>query len=439
MIALSTSFGVISAWAQPAQRNAIPDQYVVLLKQSIGDPAGIGRAMERAHGLALGHTYRNAVKGFSARIPAARLADVQADPDVLFVSPDTEMRFAQGKRPPALVDLLIPSVDRIEGDTSSARAGDGRGSVDIDVAVIDSGVTLHHDLNVAGGFNCTSRNSSDWIDRFGHGTFVAGAVAARDNGGDIDFSDVALHVTGTAPGARIWAVRVVSNNGRITTSDVICAVDWVSENAATIKVANMSITNEGTDDGNCGLSNRDALHVAICGAVEAGVTIVAAAGNDEQDFSRLVPAAYQEVLTVTAMVDWDGKRGGLGTPQGPIANACEEAPLFSDDTAAFFSNFARPGSPDESHAIAAPGVCVVSTVEDGYTVSTGTSFSSPYVAGAVALCIASGNCSGLTPAQIIAKIIADASAHPASYGYEGDPNQPIDGRYYGPLVSVGDY
>src|SRR5262249_3218141 len=135
----------------------------------------------------------------------------------------------------------------------------------------------------------------------GHGTHVSGTVGARDNG---------LGVVGVAPGTPLYAVRVLNNAGSGTWSSVICGVNWVTQNAGTIKVANMSLGGSGSDDGNCGNSNNDALHKAICGSVAAGVTYVVAAGNDGVDFSGFVPAAYNEVLTVTAMADFNGAHGG---------------------------------------------------------------------------------------------------------------------------------
>jgi subtilisin family serine protease len=117
-----------------------------------------------------------------------------------------------------------------------------------------------------------------------------------------------------------------------------------------------------------------------------------------------------------------------------------------DETAADFSNWTTKGSADEGHTIAGPGVCILSTWKGGgYKTISGTSMSSPHVAGVTALCIASGNCTG-TPANIIAKLRNDAATRPASYGFVGDPNNPIttSGRnpktlYYGHLVYAGGY
>jgi subtilisin len=77
-----------------------------------------------------------------------------------------------------------------------------------------------------------------------------------------------------------------------------------------------------------------------------------------------------------------------------------------------------------------------------YAYSTGTSMASPHVAGTVALCIYHGPCAGLTPKQIVAKIVTDArnvSLFAPSYGFQGDPLRPISGKYYGYLIRAGLY
>ena len=119
------------------------------------------------------------------------------------------------------------------------------------------------------------------------------------------------------------------------------ALDFVTANASTIEVANMSLGGAGFDPGT-GCSTGDALHDAICRSVQAGVTYVVAAGNSNANASGTVPAAYDEVITVSALADFNGQPGGGAAP------TCRSD---VDDTRADFSNFGAdidimaPGSP----------------------------------------------------------------------------------------------
>src|SRR4029079_1280910 len=160
------------------------------------------------------------------------------------------------------------------------------------VAVIDTGSGPHADLNIAGGVNCQTGKS--FSDGNGHGTHVAGTIGAINNGSG---------VVGVAPGIPIYSVRVLDNRGSGRFSDIICGIEWVTANASrlNIKVTNMSLGGAGTDDGNCGNTNGDALHKAICSSAAAGVTYVVAAGNDGANMAGSVPPSYKQRTSVAAV------------------------------------------------------------------------------------------------------------------------------------------
>lgn len=342
---------------------AVPGSYIVSLRS--GSPDKVSDRHARKYGAGVDHVYRSALRGYSARMSPVAAAKIADDPDVAKVVPDqvvtadglSAKRPGPGPDPSPAAQLLPFGIDRIDGDLSSAITGDGSGSSDVDVAIIDTGISAHPDLNVVGGHNC--QRGKSWEDQNGHGTHVAGTVAARDD---------AVGVVGVVPGARLHAVRVLDRNGSGSWSSVICGIDWVAANADEIEVANMSLGGPGLDTGVC---LDGGMHQAICRATDAGVTFVVAAGNDAEDSAGHVPAAYDEVVTVSALADFDGRPGGLGSP------SCRED---RDDTFADFSNFGADVD------LIAPGVCITSTwLNGGYRAISGTSMASPHVAGAAAL------------------------------------------------------
>jgi subtilisin len=406
--------------AAPASSEPPASPYVVVLVEGANSRAA-ARDHARSAGAEISHVYGHALAGYAARLTPAGLAAVRSDRRVRYVIQDREIRLA--------AQTLPTGVDRIDGELSSTLSGNGSGSVDVDVAVLDTGVDSDHpDLNVAGGVSCV-QGAGDFEDGNGHGTHVAGTIAAKDD---------AVGVVGVAPGARIWAARVLNAAGFGSFASLICGIDWATgtrldaDPGNDIEVANMSLSGGGSDDGTCGEENNDALHAAICRSTDAGVTYVVAAGNLARDFRSRVPAAYDEVLTVTALSDFDGQPGALGSP------TCRSD---EDDTFANFSNFATLRD-DQEHTMAGPGVCILSTWKNGsYNTISGTSMSTPHLAGTAALCIANG-CGG-SPSQVIQKLRRDAEGYnergDTGYGFVGDPLRPVSGKYFGFLVRAGLY
>ncbi len=262
------------------------------------------------------------------------------------------------------------SLTRIGGLESPTAKIDGKGGkVDADIAIVDSGVDRDHpDLYVKGGVNCTGGSKKAFDDESGHGTFVAGVAAARDN---------KIGVVGVAPGAGIWAVKVTDASGVFTTATVLCGIDWILKHSPKIDVVNMSFENPQAL-GKCpNPPAADPLHRAVCKLVAQGTTVVASAGNGARDATGLAMASYEEVITVSAFTDTDGKPGGKGKPPTCLPAGATE----KDDTFFFMSNYGKPVD------ITAPGVCVGSTFLNGMYSDggSGTSFSAPFVTGAAAL------------------------------------------------------
>jgi subtilisin family serine protease len=327
--------------------------YVVVLKGSAGAASGQARRASGLFGARVSHVYSHALSGYSASLTPAGLAALEADPSVAAVVPDRTLRIQ--------AQSLPTGIDRIDGELSSTHSGDGSGSVDVDVAIIDTGIGPNGDLNIAGGTNCVG--GSGFADDNGHGTHVAGTVAAKDDGN---------LVVGVAPGARVWAVKVLNAQGSGTISQIICGIDWVTARAGTIEVANMSLGGQSFFGAFSGCSSSfDPMHPAICRSVQAGVTYAVAAGNSASDSNFFVPATYSEVVTVSALADFNGQ------PGGGAASTCR---ADQDDTFADFSNFGADVD------LIAPGVCITSTSNTGGLATfSGTSMASPHVAGAAAL------------------------------------------------------
>jgi subtilisin len=401
---------------RPASAAPTSGEYIVTLKDGINAKA-FAAAVDARSGVEVKQVYSVALPGFHAQLTAPARSQLAQDPAVRFVSPNRNFK--------AFAQALPTGVDRIEGDLSTTYAAGG--SVSTPVAVLDTGVTPDPDLNVqAVGQNCLG--GVGWSDLNGHGTHIAGIIGAKHN---------ADGVVGVAPGAPIYPVQVLNRSANGSDASILCGIEWVTTvgRALGVRVANLSAGTFGDDDGNCGLTNADPIHLAICTSTAAGTLFVVAAGNDGGAITLTVPANYDEVLTATWMTDYNGSPSTVAPPAG-----CN---LGADDRASVNSSWAY--DEDKTHILAAPGSCITSTSNIGGTVvMSGSSMAAPHVTGTVALCLDRGACSG-TPAAIMQRVRADAAARPSSYGFDGDPFRPIVAQgsgitqHYGYLVYAGGY
>jgi subtilisin family serine protease len=350
--------------------------YIVVFKEDVAAPAAVAHSQALQHDGKIGFVYSHAIKGYSVELPAVAVTALEHNPKVDYISPDGPVKTVEEEveletednEGPEILEATIPTgISRSFAASNKALDIDGQDDIraNVDVAVIDTGIDqTQPDLNVVARTNCTT-GAETCVDNSGtdgnsHGTHVAGTIGALDNG---------YGVVGVAPGARLWAVKVLNDSGGGSWSEVIAGVDWVDAHASEIEVANMSL------GGNAVIP---ALTKAIEESIKAGVVFVVAAGNSNINVESFTPANVPPAITVSAIADYDGKPG----EKSPYT--CENYGL--DDHRASFSNYGKLID------IAAPGVCILSSKPgSSYGLKSGTSMAAPHVAGAAALLAAKSN------------------------------------------------
>jgi subtilisin family serine protease len=420
----------------PQLRSAVNGRYIVVYTDAVRDAAAQTRVRSNRLGFKPTHVYSDALEGFAAKLTRRQVRRLLADKKVAYVNPDRRVDLANVLVNMTPGDSQPTGTRRTLAATVGPPAKVGR-QAGVRVAVLDTGIKQSHpDLNVVAVKNCVAGTSDD-LD--GHGTHVAGTIAAKNNN---------YGVTGVAPGTELVSVKVHPGlTGTAYLSNLMCGVNWLYANAAAlnIRVANISLQGSPSSSGPCaGDPAYDAnlpvppdqgFHQMICNTTkDKAVTFAVAAGDGPQAFDSAafptIPAVYKEVMTTTAMSDTNGHDlTNVGPPM------CGQP----DDKPASFSNFALTTAGME-HTIAAPGVCIRSTYKTGpWYVMSGTSMAAAHIAGEVALCIKDGTtagpCSTLTPPQIITRMRNDAADYNAAnpnYGFAGDPLHPPNAsRYYG--------
>jgi hypothetical protein len=343
----------------PANGSPVAGQYIVVLKDeffkanAVGQVRGYNERNQRWAAVINNWTGRLglqiqssdvfsfAVHGFVARLNQVQLDALSHDPNVATIEQDKYVSIGGGK--PTGGGGGSASQTTSWGITRVGGAGDGT-VLDHEAWIIDTGIQLDHpDLNVdktnSQSFldKTAGKNYASPYDENGHGTHVAGIIAAINN---------TIGTVGVAAGAKVVAVRVLDKSGSGTNSNVIKGVNYVAANASSGDVANMSL----------GGSTSSTLDAAVTSLGSAGIYVCVAAGNNSADASNYSPARVNatNVFTISSIGQND---------------------LFS-----YFSNY---GSPVD---YAAPGENIISLyLNSGTATLSGTSMATPFVTGIMLL------------------------------------------------------
>ena len=316
----------------------LQDSYIFVFDRSVDalNAPGRANALAAAGGGTVRHVYTTALQGFAAKMPAAAAARLAAqNPEIAYYEADGVVR-AIGQAGAAAKPGVTAAVSPQVTPSGILRVGGPVDGTGLTAWVIDTGIDLDHpDLIVDASRSVTfARGRKTANDGNGHGTHVAGTIAALNN--DID-------VVGVAAGATLVAVKVLGKSGSGTVSGVIAGIDYVAANALPGDVANMSL----------GGGASSALDAAVIGAANRGILFAVSAGNDGADANNYSPARVEH------------------------ANVYTVSAVNSSDVFASFSNW---GNPPVDYA--APGVNILSTLLGGGVLNlSGTSMASPHMAG----------------------------------------------------------
>ena len=348
----------------------IENQYIVVLKDDVADVDTEAARLEHQFGAdrGNGHTYRNAIKGFSVRMSEQQALRLANDPRVDFVEEDGVVSLGTTQTGATWgIDRIDQRDLPLNGTYTYNATGTG-----VKAYIIDTGIRATHTQfagRVISGFTAIS-DGLGTNDGNGHGTHVSGTV-----GGSI---------YGVAKNVTLVAVRVLDASGSGTNSGVIAGVDFVTSDhqAGQPAVANMSLGG--------GIST--ALDTAVTNSINDGVTYAIAAGNDNVDACSTSPARVASALTVGSTTTTDARSS--------------------------FSNFGTCVD------IFAPGSSITSSWNTSDTATntiSGTSMATPHVTGVAALFLETNPTA--SPATVAAAIINSSTPNKVTNPGTGSPNR----------------
>ncbi len=403
---LVTAASVISAGGASATavtaHSSGPTAHVIV--QATANEIDQAKASVRASGGTIGLDL-DIINGFAATVPASAVAQLEHAPGVRIESPDAPAQLEGSSYDPK---TDIGSPDGIATDIGSATYWNaGFTGQNIGVALIDSGVAPVNGLATPGkviygpDFTPTGYFSEvRGLDTFGHGTFMAGLIAGKDNGLTAPYDPKGSSFLGTAPDAHIVSVKVADALGATNQSAIIAGIGWVvshrNDSGLNIRVLNLSL---GVRTGTA--YTNDPLAAAAEAAWKSGIVVVTAAGNDNT--VGLLSPAYDPYVIAVAAVDTKSKQNN------------------GDDVIASFTN---QGDGVRNPDFATVGTHVVSLRDPGSQIDqqygtgagsvnaqlmrgSGTSESAAIVSGAVALLLSQRP--SLTPDQAKATLKVHAT------------------------------
>jgi minor extracellular protease Epr len=338
ILAMTASIGltILAPQADVAAAGQPKASYLVVFKNN-ASPAAIAQskaAIVRQNGN-ITHQYTN-FKVIAADLTDTAVRGLQHNPNILAVEPDMILTATA-------TEVIDWGVDRVEAPAAWNSGDPNYKGLGINVGIIDTGISQHEDLTIAGGVNCINANSSYYDDN-GHGTHVAGTIGAINN---------TYGVVGVAPEASLYSIKVLNSRGSGTLSDVAEGIDWAiksSQDHPKMDIINMSL---GASSGS------STLQTAVEAADNAGLLIVCAAGNS-------------------------GTTAGTGDSVGYPAKYVQTIAVAATDKNNIRAYFSSTG-PDVD--VAAPGYNIYSTYlgTSAYATLSGTSMAAPHVAGVLAV------------------------------------------------------